>query len=107
MNAFLLLTGGGALVILTSHASVEDPVLLRKLAAKGIDKFLSYRVPVELVKARYGAHFELVVQDLAEADDLRVLDYNGDRAFRRFRFEELGPLAVHEPFRAEAITDER
>jgi len=107
MNAFLLLTGGGALVILTSHASVEDAALLRKLSAKGIDKFLSCRVPIELAKARYGAHFDLVVEDLAEADDLRVLDYNGDRAFKRFGFEELGPLTVHEPFRPEIITDER
>jgi len=106
MNAFLLLTGGGALVILTSHPSVEDPVLLRKLSAKGIDKFVFYTVPIELAKARYGAHFDLVIEDLAETDDLRVLDYSGDRAFKRFRFDELGAPVVHEP-RAEPVTDER
>ena len=107
MNAFLLLTGGGALVILTSHSSVEDTVLLKKLSAKGIDKFLSYRVPIDLAKSRYGAHFDLVVKDLAEADDLRVLDYSGERAFKRFRFEELGPQVVHEPVHCEPIIDER
>lgn len=104
MNAFLLMTGGGALVILTSHDSIEDPVLLKKMSAKGIDKFLSYHVPIELAKARYSGHFDFVVQDLAETDDLRVLDYNGDRAFRRFRFDELGPATVHEPANAENLT---
>lgn len=106
MNAFLLLTGGGALVILTSHASVEDPVLVRKLVAKGIDKYLSYAIPIELAKARYGEHFQLVVQDLAETDDLRVLDYSGERALKKFRFDELGPASIHEP-PAERVFDER
>ena len=38
MNVFFLFTGSGSLVILTSYSSVEDPALLRKLAAKGIRK---------------------------------------------------------------------
>jgi len=95
-NAYLLLTGSGSLIILTSYPSVESPVLLNKLAAKGITKFLSYPVPIGLARQRYGAHFDIVSGDLAETDDLRVLDYNGDRAFRRFRFAELGPLVTHE-----------
>jgi hypothetical protein len=53
-------------------------------------------VPIGLARQRYGAHFDIVSGDLAETDDLRVLDYNGDRAFRRFRFAELGPLVTHE-----------
>jgi hypothetical protein len=96
MNAFLLLTGSGTLAILTSYASVEEPALLRKLSAKGIDKFLWTPIPIDLARERYGAHFDVVINDLAEADDLRVLDYNGERAFRRFRFDELAPLSTHE-----------
>ena len=46
MKAALLFTGSGPLVILTSHASFTDPALLEKLAAKGIDKFIAYEVPV-------------------------------------------------------------
>ena len=40
MKAFLLMTGSGPIVILTSHGAIENPVLLDKLHAKGIDKFI-------------------------------------------------------------------
>ena len=97
MKAFMLFTGSGPLVILTSHESITDGTLLTKLNAKGIDKFIAYEVPLELARQRYGKHFDVVVQDLHESDDLRVLDYNGDRAFRLFRLHELGPQILHEP----------
>ena len=88
MIAAMLFTGSGPLVILTSHKFVTSPKLLEKLAAKGIDKFIAYEIPVDLAKERYGGHFTVVVRDLKEDDDLRILDYNGDRAFRLFHFEE-------------------
>ncbi|MCU7891704.1 MAG: cytosolic protein [Candidatus Thiodiazotropha sp. (ex Ustalcina ferruginea)] len=97
MKVFMLMAGSGPLMILTSHASIEDPVILEKLAAKGLDKFLTYEVPIELAKERYGGHFAVVANDLHETDDLRVLDYNGERAFRLFSFAELGTAMVHEP----------
>ena len=97
MRVFMLMAGSGPLVILTSHSSIQDPVVLEKLAAKGLDKFLSYEVPIELAKERYGGHFSIVANDLHESDDLRVLDYNGERAFRLFSLAELGAAIVHEP----------
>ncbi|MCU7930991.1 MAG: cytosolic protein [Candidatus Thiodiazotropha sp. (ex Codakia rugifera)] len=97
MKVFMLMAGSGPLMILTSHTSIEDPVILEKLAAKGLDKFLAYEVPIELAKERYGGHFAVVANDLHETDDLRVLDYNGERAFRLFSFAELGTVLVHEP----------
>ncbi|MCU7841950.1 MAG: cytosolic protein [Candidatus Thiodiazotropha sp. (ex Troendleina suluensis)] len=97
MKVFMLMAGSGPLMILTSHTSIEDPVILEKLAAKGLDKFLAYEVPIELAKERYGGHFVVVANDLHETDDLRVLDYNGERAFRLFSFAELGTVMVHEP----------
>lgn len=96
MNCFMLFSGGGPLVILTSHDSVTDPALLEKLKAKGIEKFLAFEVPVELARDRYGAHFMIVERDLDEKDDLRILDYDGQRAFRRFRFRELGEPIEYE-----------
>jgi hypothetical protein len=102
MKAVLMLTGGGALVILTSHESLRSPALLEKLAVKGIDKFVAYEVPTELAQERYGNHFDVVLRDLHESDDLRVLDYDGQRAFRMFRFNELPPPVVHETIRAAA-----
>lgn len=101
MKALMLLTGNGPLVILTSYKD-EDQRLLDKLAIKGIEKFVSYEIPMELAEQRYGGHFQTVMHDLRESDDLRVLDYNGDRAFNLFRFDEMGPPHIHEPARAAA-----
>jgi hypothetical protein len=97
MKVALLFTGGGPLVILTSHESLTAPALLEKLKAKGIDKFIAYEVPTALAEERYGGHFRVVLRDLHETDDLRVLDFNGDRAFRLFSLKEFG-----EPIRYEA-----
>ena len=97
MKSFLLMTGSGPLVILTSHHSIEDPKLLEKLLAKGIEKFIAYEVPYDLAQIRYGGHFTVVENDLHETDDLRVLDYNSERAFKMFNFSELGPACLHEP----------
>ena len=96
MKVFLLMTASGPLMILSSHSSIEDPVIVEKLAAKGITKYLAYEVPLELAKERYVGHFDIVANDLHETDDLRVLDYSGERVFRLFSFAELGPAATHE-----------
>lgn len=96
MKSFLLITGSGPLLILTSHESVEAPRLLDKLQVKGIDKFIAYNVPYDLVEQRYGGHFSVVANDLHETDDLRILDYNGERAFKLFSFDELGEARFHE-----------
>jgi hypothetical protein len=102
MKVAMLFTGSGPIVILTSHESVTDPTLLEKLEAKGIERFLAYDLPLEAAKTRYGGHFTTVMNDLHESDDLRVLDYNGERAFALFRLDELGSPAVYEPAAAKA-----
>lgn len=97
MQATMLITGGGPLVILTSYTSPTDPGLLARLEGKGITKFLAYPIPLDLAEERYGGHFKAVMQNLHESDDLRVLDYNGHRAFGLFRFKELGAPVIYEP----------
>lgn len=97
MKAIMLIGGSGPMVILTSYNSADDPALVERLATKGISKYLAYEVPLELAKERYGGHFQSVTNNLHESDDLRVLDYNGNRAFELFRFDELGPQIIHEP----------
>ncbi len=96
MKAGLLITGNGALIYLTSHSSYMDDSLIKKFESKGITKFVAYEVPVEEAKKRYGGHFDLVVRDLRESDDLRILDYDGSRAFKMFSFNELGTPLMHE-----------
>ena len=90
MKAGLIITGSGALIYLTSHKKFMDETLIKKFETKGITKFIAYELPVEEVRKRYGKHFDIVVQDLHESDDLRILDYEGCRAFQKFSFKELG-----------------
>jgi hypothetical protein len=92
MKAGLLISGNGALIYLTSHKFFMDDNLIKKFESKGILKFIA--------KKRYGKHFDVVLQDLHESDDLRILDYEGSRAFRMFSFKELG-----EPFKHENISN--
>lgn len=96
MKCFMLFTGSGPLVILTSYGSATDPDLLRKLQAKGIDKFLAYDISIPIARERYGAHFSVVEHDLHEDKDLRILDYSGERAFRLFHFHELTAPITYE-----------
>jgi hypothetical protein len=97
MKTYLLVTGSGPIVVLTSHASMLDIALIAMLAGKGINKFIAYEIPIALAEQRYGMHFSVVKGDLRETDDLRVLDENGEHAFKLFRFDELGPAIMYEP----------
>ena len=96
MKALMLFTGGGPMVVLTSFASPTASGLTEKLAGKGITKFIAYEIPIELAQERYGTHFAVVQRDVRENDDLRILDYNGQRAFQLFRFDEMGPATLYE-----------
>jgi len=91
MKAYFLFTAGGPLVMITSYDSILNPILLKKLDSKGISKFIAHEVPVDTAKTKYGMHFDIVLQDLHQNDDIRILDYSGDRAFKNFSFKELGP----------------
>ena len=97
MQSYFLFTGTGPIVILTSYNSVEHPDIVKKLESKGIAKFIAYEVPLESTKSKYGTHFDVVRNDLHESDDLRVLDYSGERAFKNFSFKELSNPTYHEP----------
>ena len=96
MKAALVFAGSGPIVILTSYPSLSDPSLLRALKAHGVGKFIAYELPLETVATRYGGHFQVVLNDARDSDVLWFLDVNGDRAFRLFRFSELGPPIMHD-----------
>lgn len=96
MKAEMLFTSNGPLVVLTSHRSVTDPAVTNRLKDKGIDKFIAYDLPMEKVKDRYAGHFTMVMEDMRESDELRILDINGDRIFGLFSLRELGEPTVYE-----------
>jgi hypothetical protein len=97
MKAGIFFTGSGPIVVLTSYVSLTAPNFVEKLSAKGITKFIAYEVDAEEVKKKYGRHFDVIMKDLHQSDDLRVLDYDGHRVFRNFMLEQLGRPIYHEP----------
>lgn len=97
MKAGIFFTGSGPIVIVTSHESFDDQNFVKKLTAKGLNKFIAYEVPVEEVKKKYGKHFSVIMNDLHQTDDLRVLDYDGHRVFKNFALKNLGEPLYHEP----------
>ena len=96
MKAGIIFSGTGPILILTTYESFEDRKFIKKLAAKGIRKFIAYEVPVDQVKAQYGLHFDLVMTDVKQADDLRVMDFDGHRVFYNFSLHELGSSYLYE-----------
>ena len=96
MKAVILFTGTGPILILTSYSALDDPKLIEKLKQKGIKKYIAYEVSEELVKARYGQQFNVILGDLKQTDDLRVLDYGGHHVFYNFSLDEIGQPVYHD-----------
>ncbi len=96
MKAGIIFTGSGPILILTSFESFADPKIVEKLKAKGIRKYFGYEVPLELCQKRYGEHYPVVLHDLRQTDDLRVLDYDGHHIMLTFSFNEYGQYFSYE-----------
>ncbi len=96
MKTALIFTGSSPILIITSYPSLDDKRFLEKLKQKGIEKFIAFEVKLESAKEKYGSRFDVIRDDLNETEDLRILDYNGQLAFERFSFEELGEMIRHE-----------
>ena len=82
--------------MVTSYKSFSDPKLVSLLKEKGIKKFISYEVSIETVRQKYGNHFDVVLEDLRQADDLRVIDYDGHHVFYNFKLKDLGKPFIFE-----------
>jgi hypothetical protein len=96
MKAGIFFTGTGPILILTTYGSLNDPLLVGKLEQKGIRKFIAYEVPENMVREKYGQQFKIILGDLKQTDDLRVLDYDGHHVFYNFSLSELGEPVFHE-----------
>ena len=97
MKAGIYFSGTGPILILTSYDSLTDPKLVEKLSAKGIRKFITYEISEDLVKEKYGNHYKVIMGDLHQTDDLRVLDYDGHHVLNTFSLKELGEAIYYEP----------
>ncbi len=96
MKAGVIFTGTGPILILTTYESFSDGRFVEKLAAKGLKKFIAHEVNESLVKEKYGKHFAVIMGDLKQTDDLRVLDYDGHHIFSNFPFSEFGEPFFHD-----------
>ena len=96
MKAGIFFTGTGPILILTTYETLKDPKLIEKLRQKGIKKYIAYEVAEDLVKQKYGKHFNVILGDLSQTDDLRVLDYDGHHVFYNFSLNEMGEPVYHE-----------
>ena len=90
MKASVIFTGSGPILILTTYESLVGDDLAAKLSQKGIKKYIACEVDMDLCRKRYGQHFDVIMKDVKQQDDLRVLDYNGHNVFYLFTFKELG-----------------
>jgi hypothetical protein len=89
-RAYLIFTGSGPLLVVSTYPKLTDERLVEKLRFKGIDKFIAYQVDLDAVEALYKESYPAVTADLQGAEDLRVLDYNGHQIMARFSLEALG-----------------
>ena len=94
-RAYLIFTGTGPILVLSTYPELTDSRLLEKLHYKGISKFIAYEVAIDAVRHRYAHAFTNVAADLAAVEDLRVLDFNGHQIMTNFALDELGePIKV-------------
>ncbi|MFQ5525542.1 MAG: hypothetical protein ACE5GX_04710 [Thermoanaerobaculia bacterium] len=89
-RSYLIFTGTGPILVLSTYPKLTDERLVEKLRYKGIDKFLAYEVDLEAVRGRYASSFEGVLDNLQGVEDIRVLDFNGHQIMANFSLQELG-----------------
>lgn len=89
-RSYLLFTGTGPILMLSTYPKLTDDRLIAKLRYKGIDKFIAYQVDLDAVEERYGASFAGVMKDLEGIEDIRVLDFNGHQIMANFSLDALG-----------------
>ncbi len=96
VKGILVLSGSGALLLLSSYPAVDDPRLIAKLRAKGLAKFLAWEVQVGHLRDLYGYTFRDIAEELASRDDMRVLDFDGHRIFLNLSLRDLGDHILFE-----------
>ena len=97
MKGGIFFTGTGRMVLVTTYNSFTEASFAKNLRAKGLKKFIAYEVPMDELKQKYGEHYRVIMNDLHQTDDLRVLDFDGQRIFKNFALGKLGQPVYYEP----------
>ena len=94
-RAYIVFTGTGPILVLSTYSELTDERLLEKLRYKGIGSFIAYQVDLAAVRKRYEHSYVNVAEDLARDEDIRVLDFNGHQIMANFSLKQLGdPIKV-------------
>ena len=96
MKGILVFGASGPLLLLSSYPTIDDPDLLMKLEAKGIDKFVAWETPVDRCHDLYGYSYRDDAKDLETRHDVHVLDTDGHRIFLNFSLLDLEHGIVYE-----------
>ncbi len=89
-RAYIIFTGTGPILVLTTYPDLEDARLVEKLRYKGIGRFIAYEVDGGAVRERYSESYDSIADDLRGVEDIRVLDFNGHQIMANFSLNELG-----------------
>ena len=89
-RTYLIFTGTGPILVLSTYPELTDERLVQKLRYKGVDKFIAYEVDSDAVRRRYQESFDSIAEDLGHDADIRVLDFNGHQIMANFSLDELG-----------------
>ena len=89
-RTYLIFTGSGPILVLSTYPKLTDERLISKLRYKGIDKFIAYQVDLDAVEERYPQSYADAVAGLDADGDLRVLDFNGHQIMANFSLDALG-----------------
>jgi hypothetical protein len=99
MKAGVIITGVGGILVLTDCSSFEAPELIDALREKGINKYIAFEVPLNLVEKQYGQHYSIILHDRTQSDVLRVVDVDGQRIFKNFPLRAFDHMVcLDEPF---------
>ena len=87
MKAAIVITGTGAILVITTYPPINNLNFVNKLKGKGISKFIAFEVPIDQCQHIYGAKYHNTSEDLKE-DGLEVLDIDGLRIFKNFSLKK-------------------
>ena len=96
MKGILVFSGSGPLLIVSSYPTIDDPRLIARLRAKGLQKFIAWEIPIDRCRDLYGFTYRDILEDLQTQDDMRVLDFDGHRIFLNFSLRDLHDGVIYE-----------
>jgi len=85
VRSFLIFTGTGPILALSTYAELDDPSLVEKLRYKGISKFIAYEVALDAVRSRYGQAFaSIALKRVENPVDFGIVITKPDGEIERF-----------------------